>query len=188
VVYSAITAALTLRGQVRQPVHSPVDASAELDAAASHIEVLLARQGYTVERRHYQHQGQQRRSVAVSIKNLRARQTPVRTLIIGAYYDPAQGADTAVVLELARMLKGTPLRQGTEIKFVFFVNQEAPPASARSFTAFFGSRDESALARTALSAFQGVALFSAAPDYQSAAHLVQARAKAIQALTAPSRM
>ena len=198
VVYSAFTAAMTLRGQVRQPVQSPVNASAELDAAASHIEVLLVRQGYSVERQRYQHEGQQIRSLEVSIKNARARQPPERTFIVGACYDPTQGAGTAVVLELARMLKDTPLRRGTEIRFVFFVNEQLPPASARSFIAFVGSADESAQMRKPLSAFQGAGLFSSefhtvqrpheTPDYQSTARAVEAMAKAIAAMAGPQRM
>lgn len=105
-----------------------------LENAAGYIEATLAAMGYEVRRQQYTHEGQQVRNLEVSLINTSKGKPPARIFIIGAHYDSARGAPgandngsgTAAVLELARMLKGIRLSQGTELKFVFFVNEEPP--------------------------------------------------------------
>ncbi len=105
-----------------------------LEAAAAYIEAALAAEGYAVRRQQYAFGGHQVRNLEVSIINTAHNQPPDRIFIIGAHYDSARGSPgandngsgTAAVLELARMLKGIRLTQGTELKFVFFVNEESP--------------------------------------------------------------
>ena len=105
-----------------------------LEAAARYIEVTLAAAGFTVQRQQYTHAGHKVRNIEVSVSNLRPGRPPERIFIIGAHYDSARGAPgandngsgTAALIELARLLKGTRPSEGTEIKFVFFVNEEPP--------------------------------------------------------------
>ena len=105
-----------------------------LEDAARYIEAVLAAQGYSVKRQEYTHAGHRVRNLEVSLVNTSHNKPPERIFIIGAHYDSAPGAPgandngsgTAAVLELARMLKGMHLSQGTELKFVFFVNEEPP--------------------------------------------------------------
>ncbi|WP_426211902.1 M28 family peptidase [Massilia sp. TWP1-3-3] len=109
---------------------------AALEDAATYIETTLAALGYNVRRQQYGYNGQTVRNLEVSLINSAGRKAPDRIFIIGAHYDSAPGAPgandngsgsgTAAVLELARMLKGIHLSQGTELKFVFFVNEEPP--------------------------------------------------------------
>ena len=105
-----------------------------LEDAASYIEVALMREGYEVKRQQYVFDGHQVRNLEVSVINTSSNKQPGRIFIIGAHYDSARGAPgandngsgTAAVLELARMLKNVRLAKGTELKFVFFVNEEPP--------------------------------------------------------------
>lgn len=107
---------------------------AQLERAASYIEASLAAEHYSVQRQQYSWDGHQVRNIEVSISNLAPGKQPERIFIVGAHYDSvpgAPGADdngsgTAAVIELARLLKGMRLATGTELKFVFFVNEEPP--------------------------------------------------------------
>ena len=149
---SLATAALTIAGVVALPAAPSLEqrlaqhvqwvASVEhntsrpkaLEDAASYIEVALMREGYEVKRQQYTFDGHQVRNLEVSIINTSNNKPPGRIFIIGAHYDSARGAPgandngsgTAAVLELARMLKRVRLAKGTELKFVFFVNEEPP--------------------------------------------------------------
>jgi hypothetical protein len=107
---------------------------AALERAAQHIETTLAAEGYQIRRQQYRAGGQLVRNIAVSLSNLPAHARPERIFIVGAHYDSAPGAPgandngsgTAAVLELARLLKTMQPGHGTEIQFVFFVNEEPP--------------------------------------------------------------
>ncbi|MFL6673456.1 MAG: M28 family peptidase [Massilia sp.] len=107
---------------------------AALERAARHIESTLAAEGYQVHRQQYRAGGQLVRNIEVSLANVAAQARPARIFIVGAHYDSAPGAPgandngsgTAAVLELARLLKNMQPGQGTELKFVFFVNEEPP--------------------------------------------------------------
>ena len=111
-----------------------------LEDAANYIEAILAAEGYTVRRQQYVSDGVPVRNLEVSLTNASDKRAPQRIFIIGAHYDSARGAPgandngsgTAAVLELARMLKGAHINPGTELKFVFFVNEEPP---------YFGGED-----------------------------------------------
>jgi hypothetical protein len=174
---------------------------AELERAAQHIESALTAQGYVPRRQQYKAGGQRVRNIEVSVANLAPHARPTRIFIVGARYEPAPGtagaidncSGPAVVLELARLLKGMQPARGTEVKFVFFVN-EGPPwfmgerargvrrASVRAgaepdgagpgtgnFIAFVGTRAASEVVRQALAAFRGgsgmLAEGLAAPSY-----------------------
>lgn len=107
---------------------------AQLEQAASYIEASLAAEHYSVQRQQYSWDGHQVRNIEVSISNLAPGKQPERIFIVGAHYDSVPGAPgandnasgTAAVIELARLLKGMRLASGTELKFVFFVNEEPP--------------------------------------------------------------
>lgn len=107
---------------------------AELERAARYIESTLERQGYTVRRQEYKAGGVTVRNIEVSIANVASGKRPERIFIVGAHYDSARGAPgandngsgTAAVLELARLMRTMSPSAGTEIKFVFFVNEEPP--------------------------------------------------------------
>lgn len=105
-----------------------------LEQAARHIETTLAGYGYTPRRQEYQAGGQKVRNIEVSVSGVDEGRRPDRIFIVGAHYDSARGAPgandngsgTAAVLELARLLKTMQPARGTEVKFVFFVNEEPP--------------------------------------------------------------
>lgn len=105
-----------------------------LDEAARYIGVTLAIMGYTVTRQEYTYGGHKVRNLEASITNTPDNKPPERMFIVGAHYDSApgtpgandNGSGTAAVIELARILKNIRLSAGTELKFVFFVNEEPP--------------------------------------------------------------
>ncbi|OON61325.1 hypothetical protein B0920_19340 [Massilia sp. KIM] len=105
-----------------------------LERSARHIESALAGYGYQPRRQEYEAGGQKVRNIEVSVANVEPGAKPERIFIIGAHYDSAIGAPgandngsgTAAVLELARLLKTMQPSRGTELKFVFFVNEEPP--------------------------------------------------------------
>ncbi|MBC7683840.1 MAG: M20/M25/M40 family metallo-hydrolase [Bdellovibrionales bacterium] len=125
-----------LASHVRQvaSVEHNTSKPAALEDAATYLETTLATLGYSVKRRHYAYAGHVVRNLEVSLINTVGLKPPERVFIVGAHYDSApggpgandHGSGTAAVLELARMLKGIHLGPGTELKFVFFVNEEAP--------------------------------------------------------------
>lgn len=106
----------------------------ELEKAARHIETTLQGFGYSLRRQEYEAGGQKVRNIEVSVSNAAPGAKPERIFIVGAHYDSARGAPgandngsgTAAVLELARLLKTMQPSRGTEVKFVFFVNEEPP--------------------------------------------------------------
>lgn len=105
-----------------------------LEQAAGYIENVLESEGYRIRRQAYQAGGQTVRNIEVSVANVAPGAKPARIFIVGAHYDSAPGAPgandngsgSAAVLELARLLKSLRPSQGTEVKFVFFVNEEPP--------------------------------------------------------------
>jgi Zn-dependent M28 family amino/carboxypeptidase len=107
---------------------------AQLERAAAYIETALARAGYAPTRQEYTAGGQRVRNIEVAVSNVAKGKRPDRIFIVGAHYDSAPGAPgandngsgTAAVLELARLLKTMQPRAGTEVRFVFFVNEEPP--------------------------------------------------------------
>lgn len=134
-------------------------------AAVRYIEDTLAQQGYRVRRQEYQAGFFTVRTIEVSLANVVAGARPRRIFIIGARYDLTPGANdngsgAAAVLELAGLLKATHPGQGTEIRFVFSVNEGPPAVEGRSpntsnFIAFVGPRASSQLVVQALAAFRG---------------------------------
>ena len=107
---------------------------AQLERAAVYIETTLEKAGYTPARQEYEAGGQKVRNIEVAVANVAKGKRPERIFIVGAHYDSAQGAPgandngsgTAAVLELARLLKTVQPASGTEVRFVFFVNEEPP--------------------------------------------------------------
>lgn len=106
----------------------------ELEKAARHIETTLQGYGYQLRRQEYEADGQKVRNIEVSVSSAAPGAKPERIFIVGAHYDSARGAPgandngsgTAAVLELARLLQTMRPSRGTEVKFVFFVNEEPP--------------------------------------------------------------
>jgi hypothetical protein len=105
-----------------------------LERAAVYIEDVLGNEGYRIQRQEYEAGGHKVRNIEVSVANVAPGARPARIFIVGAHYDSAPGAPgandngsgTAAVLELARLLKTMRPSRGTEVKFVFFVNEEPP--------------------------------------------------------------
>ena len=133
------------------------------ERAAVYIETALASAGYRPIRQDSMAGGQRVRNIEAAVGNVAQGKRPDRIFIVGAHCDSAPGASgaddkgsgTAAVLELARLLKTVQPGAGTEVRFVFFVNEE-PPAN---FIAFVGTLESSKLVREALAAFR------AAPDF-----------------------
>lgn len=106
----------------------------QLERAAVYIETALERAGYRPARQEYRAAGQLVRNIEVAVDNVAEGRRPDRIFIVGAHYDSAQGAPgandngsgTAAVLELARLLRTMRPAAGTEVRFVFFVNEEPP--------------------------------------------------------------
>ncbi|MEW6020906.1 MAG: M28 family peptidase [Pseudomonadota bacterium] len=107
---------------------------AQLERAAIYIETTLRKAGYAPSRQECEAGGQRVRNIEVAVSNVAEGKRPERIFIVGAHYDSAQGAPgandngsgTAAVLELARLLKTVQPAAGTEVRFVFFVNEEPP--------------------------------------------------------------
>lgn len=96
----------------------------ERERAARYIEDVLKTGGYAIRRQQYPAGGQMVRNIEASVSNVAPNVRPARIFIVGAHYDNDSG--TAAVLELARLLKDMRPSEGTEVKFVFFVNEEPP--------------------------------------------------------------
>jgi hypothetical protein len=118
---------------------------AKLDDAARYIEDVLGAEGYAIRR--------QARSIEVSVANAAPDSKSARMFIVGARLNDNNGSGAAAVLELARLLKDLRPSQGTEVKFVFFVNAEPAPGN---FIAFVGTLESARLVQDALSAFRAV--------------------------------
>jgi Zn-dependent M28 family amino/carboxypeptidase len=103
---------------------------AGLQYAARHIASALAAQGYQLRRQQYTAGTQRVRSIEVSVSGVAPHAQPERIFIVGAHVAAgnAPGADNgsgaAAVLELARLLRRMQPLQGTELRFVFFVNED----------------------------------------------------------------
>lgn len=132
-----------------------------------HVETSLRRYGYSPRVRQGGDAAHPGRSIEVTVSRLAPGERPSRTFIVGAHFghDAAAGsAGTAAVLELARAARTLHPAYGTEVRFVFFVNDE-PSASAErrasagrrdggNFMAFIGTRESSAQVRQALAALR----------------------------------
>jgi Zn-dependent M28 family amino/carboxypeptidase len=100
-----------------------------LDSAATYIQATLESLGYTTVDQPYVVDGKTYRNIEATLPG-RARASEI--VVVGGHYDSvfgSPGADdnasgTAAVLELARMLKTTPLDR--TVRFVAFVNEEPP--------------------------------------------------------------
>ena len=104
---------------------------AALERSARYIEATLAGLGYAVGRHEFETAG-------VKVRNLEVARTDPggggRLVIVGAHYDSAQGAvgaddngsGVAALIELARAFREFRPRDGLEVRFVFYVNEELP--------------------------------------------------------------
>jgi hypothetical protein len=118
--------AARLRAHVSATASSGHDTAtpAERERAARYIESVLEAEGYAIRRHAYRAGGRMMRNIEVSVSNLAPDTRPARIFIVGAHDDDDSG--TAAVLELSRLLKDMRPSQGTEVKFVFFLNEEQP--------------------------------------------------------------
>lgn len=133
--------------------------------ALRHVETSLRRYGYkprTIQVDRARH------AIQISLANPSPGISARQVFILGAHLGPEleAGAGTAAVLELARALAGLRLAPGTELRFVFFVDDSAATGAATgagmavagqraqpgagNFMAFMGSRDASQRVRQAL--------------------------------------
>lgn len=135
--------------------------------ALRHIEVSLRRAGYAPRLQHDSDAAHPGRSIEVAVSRLAPNGHPDRTFIVGAHLGrdaAASAAGAAAVLELARAAKTLSPAYGTEIRFVFFVDDDRPVGAERrpdagrrdggNFMAFVGSRAASSQVRQALAALR----------------------------------
>lgn len=148
------------------------DGAARPARAEHHIAAALAAAGYQVRRERWR-SGE--RAIEASVARAAPPGVAERTFIIGA--NGANGSGTAAVLELARLLRELRPSPGTEVRFVFFINQGSAPASAHrgtrgqvedpenrypdtgNFIAFAGTADASRQVQQTLSAFRAASDF-----------------------------
>ncbi|MGZ5202212.1 MAG: hypothetical protein ACXWC4_20830 [Telluria sp.] len=147
--------------------------SAGLDNASRYIAATLAAQGYRV---HWQRDGQGGhavRKVEAWLGSAQPGRQPSRNFILATSLQPADDdalADTAAMLELARLIKDLHPTAGTDIRFVFFIGRALPAdAPYGSFIAYAGPGGALAQAREALAFFRsppdGTAGVLAAPAW-----------------------
>ena len=135
--------------------------------ALRHVDTSLRRYGYSPRVRQGGDAAHPGRSIEVTVSRLAPGERPSRTFIVGAHlgHDAAAGAaGAAAVLELARAARALHPAYGTEIRFVFFVNDDPSAGVERraiagrrdggNFMAFIGTRESSALVRQALAALR----------------------------------
>ncbi|MBW2261353.1 MAG: M28 family peptidase [Deltaproteobacteria bacterium] len=104
-------------------------AYSELERAAVYIETEFEEMGYELEGQEFEVEGVKVRNIEVEITGSGKMDEVV---VVGAHYDSAQGtpgaddnaSGVAVLLELARMLKG--MKAERTVRFVAFVNEEPP--------------------------------------------------------------
>jgi hypothetical protein len=110
-----------------------------LQAAARYIYDVWTRQGWSVSEERFEVGG---RPVANLIVEHRGSERPEEIVLVGAHYDTApgtpgandNGTGVALLLEMSRALKDTPLPR--TIRYVAFVNEEPP----YFFSEYMGSR------------------------------------------------
>jgi hypothetical protein len=142
--------------------------TAPLERAARYIRTALAGDGYRVASTNGDTGTVAARNIEAALANVAPGARAARVFIVGARLDLSPGADdngsaAAAVLELAHLLRRVHPSQGTEIRFVFFVDRAAPwpalqpghPApGGGNFIAFAGSRASSTSVGLALAAFR----------------------------------
>jgi len=105
----------------------------ELEKVALYLETTLKLHGYTAGRQEYAVDGKTVRNIDVVIEPPAGTIDP-EVIVVGAHYDSAEGtpgandnaSGTAVVLELARLLRDLQGRTRKRIRLVLFVNEEPP--------------------------------------------------------------
>jgi len=135
--------------------------------ALRHIEASLRRAGYAPRLQHGGDAAYPGRSIEVAVSRLVPNGRPDRTFIVGAHLGrdaAASAAGAAAVLELARAAKTLNPAYGTEVRFVFFVDDDGPTSADRkpgagrrdggNFMAFIGTRAASSQVRQALAALR----------------------------------
>lgn len=137
------------------------------DGALRHVDASLRRIGYAPRVQHGGDAAHPGRSIEVAVSRLAPNGRADRTFIVGAHLGrdaAASAAGAAAVLELARAAKALSPAYGTEIRFVFFVDDDRPAGEDRSpgagrrdggnFMAFVGTRTASHQVRQALAALR----------------------------------
>jgi hypothetical protein len=132
--------------------------------AKRHLEASLAGYGYAPRLRQASGAAHPGHSIEASLANLAPGVQPSRIFIVGAHLGSDGGVSAAAVLELAHAIKNLRPALGTEIRFVFFMDDEnaagnkqvADPgqSGAGNFMAFVGTRASSHRVRQALAALR----------------------------------
>lgn len=131
-------------------------------SAERHVETSLMRYGYALHAQRKDDKEHTRRSIEVAVANLAPGAQPSRTFIVGAHLGDDGNAGAAAVLELARAVQDMRLALGTEIRFVFFVENDVPGSvdaipshhGGGNFMAYIGSRASSQRVSQALASFR----------------------------------
>ncbi|MES2317993.1 MAG: hypothetical protein V4631_10925 [Pseudomonadota bacterium] len=148
----AVPVAPTLVAHLAQHRAALANAGRAPAEAAHYLEISLASLGYEAIRRSYTHLGRRMHSVEAAYANPSSPRPASSTFIVGA---SCSGAPA--VIELARLLKGERLAEGTELKFVVFVGaDDGKGARAGPFIAFSGPRGAAVQVRKALASFRAV--------------------------------
>lgn len=136
------------------------------DRALRHVEAALRRAGYAPRLQHSSDAAHPGRSIEVTVSRLAPDGRADRTFIVGAHLGrdaAASAVGAAAVLELARAARALSPAYATEIRFVFFVDDDGPAGADRrpgagrdggNFMAFVGSRAASNQVRQALAALR----------------------------------
>ncbi|WP_137171700.1 hypothetical protein [Massilia sp. HP4] len=135
--------------------------------ALRHVETSLRRAGYAPRMQRSGDTAHPGHSIEVTVSRLAPNGRPDRTFIVGAHLGrdaAASAAGAAAVLELARAARTLGPAYGTEVRFVFFVDDDRPagedrrPGAGRrdggNFMAFVGTRAASHQVRQALAALR----------------------------------
>ncbi|MBQ5946388.1 hypothetical protein [Massilia sp. ST3] len=138
----------------RLRAHVEAAAATKHDTSGRYIESSLKAFGYAPARLTQETGGRRLRSIEAVLRNVAPGARPERVFLVGD-----RGSGTAAVLELARLLKTVQPSRGTEIRFVFLLDQAAaaPDGAAEdagNFIAFAGTMASSARVRQALAAFK----------------------------------
>lgn len=188
ILLAIVLATLTVETKSDQPpiaarlhMHAHALAPDAPGSALRHIETSLRGDGYTPQTQSAMGAIGVAGRIEAAVSNLAPGHGPSRTFIVGARIGPDGGLAAAAVLELAHAIKDLHPAPGTEVRFVFFVDQgqAADPngdASLRqpdigNFLAFIGNREAAQRVRQAFTALRSEPL-QARPGLATSAHVM----------------
>ena len=190
ILLAIVLATLTAETKSDQPpiaarlhMHAQALAPGAPGSALRHVETSLRRDGYAPQTQTQSDTGAigVADRIEAAVSNLAPGRWPSRTFIVGARIGPDGSVAAAAVLELAHAVKDLHPAPGTEIRFVFFVDQ-GPSAGSNdegvslqpdigNFLAFIGNREAAQRVRQAFIALRSEPL-QARPGLATSAHVM----------------